>query len=123
MTRRPPRSTLFPYTTLFRSAQRRELEDALMVIVAHGGHVDAEALDGLAMDHAVSDVASQLTSGDAVEPRSRLRVAAPSKPSAVLERLGERLRRQVARHLDVERPSDEEREQLLRFGLVDARER
>src|SRR2546429_6594554 len=25
MIRRPPRSTLFPYTTLFRSAQRREL--------------------------------------------------------------------------------------------------
>src|SRR2546428_7497968 len=25
MIRRPPRSTLFPYTTLFRSAERREL--------------------------------------------------------------------------------------------------
>src|SRR5687767_15522381 len=25
MIRRPPRSTLFPYTTLFRSAQRREI--------------------------------------------------------------------------------------------------
>src|SRR2546430_7714308 len=27
MIRRPPRSTLFPYTTLFRSAARRELDD------------------------------------------------------------------------------------------------
>src|SRR3712207_7149357 len=27
MIRRPPRSTLFPYTTLFRSAQRREVAD------------------------------------------------------------------------------------------------
>src|SRR2546426_7082322 len=32
MIRRPPRSTLFPYTTLFRSAfQRRALEDAGVV--------------------------------------------------------------------------------------------
>src|SRR5438552_7734103 len=28
MIRRPPRSTLFPYTTLFRSAGRRQAEDA-----------------------------------------------------------------------------------------------
>src|SRR2546430_3135174 len=28
MIRRPPRSTLFPYTTLFRSAQQRLLDDA-----------------------------------------------------------------------------------------------
>src|SRR2546430_10720842 len=28
MIRRPPRSTLFPYTTLFRSLQRRHLERA-----------------------------------------------------------------------------------------------
>src|SRR5256886_13479849 len=27
MIRRPPRSTLFPYTTLFRSAKRRRLDD------------------------------------------------------------------------------------------------
>src|SRR3712207_8306868 len=27
MIRRPPRSTLFPYTTLFRSGRRRERED------------------------------------------------------------------------------------------------
>src|SRR3712207_6908465 len=28
MIRRPPRSTLFPYTTLFRSIRKTELEDA-----------------------------------------------------------------------------------------------
>src|SRR3712207_7989991 len=33
MIRRPPRSTLFPYTTLFRSAQRRDAEG-----VARGHH-------------------------------------------------------------------------------------
>src|SRR5437667_6171283 len=30
MIRRPPRSTLFPYTTLFRSVQRRDLPLALL---------------------------------------------------------------------------------------------
>src|SRR5438874_10585461 len=43
MTRRPPRSTLFPYTTLFRS----EVTDAVMpgvVSIPHGwGHDDPEA--------------------------------------------------------------------------------
>src|SRR3712207_8486621 len=32
MIRRPPRSTLFPYTTLFRSEQRVGLEDGLGVL-------------------------------------------------------------------------------------------
>src|SRR2546425_10638668 len=33
MIRRPPRSTLFPYTTLFRSAVRAQVGDSLEVIV------------------------------------------------------------------------------------------
>src|SRR3989442_5882236 len=36
MIRRPPRSTLFPYTTLFRSA----------VVTAHGGHVTVRETQG-----------------------------------------------------------------------------
>src|SRR5258708_27262781 len=40
MIRRPPRSTLFPYTTLFRSSPgpqvRVEREDAHLVVVAEG---------------------------------------------------------------------------------------
>src|SRR2546422_3696137 len=35
MIRRPPRSTLFPYTTLFRSAQRAERHDRFR---HHGDH-------------------------------------------------------------------------------------
>src|SRR2546426_8130061 len=35
MIRRPPRSTLFPYTTLFRSAARRERRSRTVV---HGGN-------------------------------------------------------------------------------------
>src|SRR5258707_4019692 len=40
MIRRPPRSTLFPYTTLFRSLGRRERRAAALVGFAqHTGHV------------------------------------------------------------------------------------
>src|SRR5260221_8800804 len=42
MIRRPPRSTLFPYTTLFRSfhlVQRKELVEARHVVQRHGLHV------------------------------------------------------------------------------------
>src|ERR1044071_10293687 len=39
MIRRPPRSTLFPYTTLFRSVHRRE------VVPGSGGHFRARVFD------------------------------------------------------------------------------
>src|SRR5258705_2037995 len=42
MIRRPPRSTLFPYTTLFRSIRRGETDAALCV--ATDGSVNPEAL-------------------------------------------------------------------------------
>src|SRR3712207_8569453 len=59
MIRRPPRSTLFPYTTLFRSA-----EDGDDHVVGDGvdalGHLDdpVVVLDraGLGLDHALDDV-------------------------------------------------------------------
>src|SRR5438876_5398127 len=44
MIRRPPRSTLFPYTTLFRSVARRPLRDARLALVTRsqpGRHPDA----------------------------------------------------------------------------------
>src|SRR2546427_6907930 len=44
MIRRPPRSTLFPYTTLFRSPARRRLEAAhLAVRVPGAGPAGAQA--------------------------------------------------------------------------------
>src|SRR6266496_4765290 len=44
MIRRPPRSTLFPYTTLFRSRVRRGLPDAAVVhLAAHGYAYASEA--------------------------------------------------------------------------------
>src|SRR3712207_8471772 len=41
MIRRPPRSTLFPYTTLFRSEELAQLEEGLLVGVPLGGGVAA----------------------------------------------------------------------------------
>src|SRR3712207_8875889 len=47
MIRRPPRSTLFPYTTLFRSAARRRLhEDRLAGSGGALSHGEAEDQDG-----------------------------------------------------------------------------
>src|SRR5256885_15256062 len=43
MIRRPPRSTLFPYTTLFRSAGSRSRErDPVLRICCHGAHCPGE---------------------------------------------------------------------------------
>src|SRR2546427_1621892 len=41
MIRRPPRSTLFPYTTLFRSARRREARAPLRVPPSEAGALRA----------------------------------------------------------------------------------
>src|SRR3712207_8997402 len=51
MIRRPPRSTLFPYTTLFRSGVRR------------GGHPDA-VRGARALDRAVGPAAADALAGD-----------------------------------------------------------
>src|SRR3712207_7050297 len=45
MIRRPPRSTLFPYTTLFRSAPLGELLGQLGQDPGHGDHRAVGALD------------------------------------------------------------------------------
>src|SRR5258707_9639511 len=43
MIRRPPRSTLFPYTTLFRSHDQRELPGVVELVRFPGTVLDAEA--------------------------------------------------------------------------------
>src|SRR5688572_32072895 len=61
MLRRPPRSTLFPYTTLFRSFWRRAMTDLICDmpiddrprerLLAHGPHVLSDAdLIGILLD-------------------------------------------------------------------------
>src|SRR5258705_8540615 len=64
MIRRPPRSTLFPYTTLFRSggrladvAQRRGLERSLVEVVL--GHSEAAPV-GVRLVHADTQVVVRL---------------------------------------------------------------
>src|SRR3712207_8345418 len=47
MIRRPPRSTLFPYTPLFRSVYPRPLQDPLPVWIAVGGTPESAARAGL----------------------------------------------------------------------------
>src|SRR5256885_9764811 len=42
MIRRPPRSTLFPYTTLFRSSQRATVDVDLHVVAAAGAVIGAD---------------------------------------------------------------------------------
>src|SRR2546430_4242836 len=44
MIRRPPRSTLFPYTTLFRSPGFRHGEITVRLTIALGTHVDTRHL-------------------------------------------------------------------------------
>src|SRR2546422_4587425 len=44
MIRRPPRSTLFPYTTLFRSAVARHQPDHDAAHDRHGEHAEAEVV-------------------------------------------------------------------------------
>src|SRR5438477_4937249 len=60
MLRRPPRSTLFPYTTLFRSRIR----------FAHGGNLGWAAMSGLLCDDA--DVPGIWTSGHKDRKSTRL---------------------------------------------------
>src|SRR5260370_21125482 len=59
MIRRPPRSTLFPYTTLFRSAHLRALDQAIADLEAFGMG-DHGAREFLA--HAVVDRSEEHTS-------------------------------------------------------------
>src|SRR3712207_8185486 len=54
MIRRPPRSTLFPYTTLFRSRGVRVLEDRLQLapLLAHGAAAEVRDVAAAEADRA-----------------------------------------------------------------------
>src|SRR2546427_7629698 len=76
MIRRPPRSTLFPYTTLFRSAQG----DALAI------HLEVARLLGAVEDLVIGDVGryDDLLALGAVRSREEDRVAAGDRKSTRL---------------------------------------
>src|SRR3712207_7355061 len=46
MIRRPPRSTLFPYTTLFRSSDRKKIKDEINEIVGQIAQTLNSSFDG-----------------------------------------------------------------------------
>src|SRR2546426_5959730 len=51
MIRRPPRSTLFPYTTLFRSVRRQPAREPALEYRRADHHVHVERLGGLQETH------------------------------------------------------------------------
>src|SRR5690349_23667179 len=55
MIRRPPRSTLFPYTTLFRSAARRQHDDRHVGRFRTAPQATADFKTQDALDHPVED--------------------------------------------------------------------
>src|SRR2546422_6745001 len=70
MIRRPPRSTLFPYTTLFRSTHRRRADSAL-----HGRAQRAHVADGVfAAAHSLAAHDSRISSHDQRRDRKSTRL-------------------------------------------------
>src|SRR3712207_8179104 len=74
MIRRPPRSTLFPYTTLFRSAAHLLLDDGV------GLAEDLEPLTG----HLADDPDRKTRSGEPLAPDHALRAPEPLADAADL---------------------------------------
>src|SRR3712207_8481902 len=72
MIRRPPRSTLFPYTTLFRSAGGKLLESAHVFDVYRGGQV-GEGRVSLALRLAFRAGDRTLTDEDVAPAREKIR--------------------------------------------------
>src|SRR2546430_8330544 len=63
MIRRPPRSTLFPYTTLFRSVEHRRRHRAVDEVVLHrhpaGDVVEVDAVAAVRSEEHTSELQSQ----------------------------------------------------------------
>src|SRR2546425_8349731 len=58
MIRRPPRSTLFPYTTLFRSRRARVVVDAYTAALAEAGDLLIPLGEGaISREHVVAELA------------------------------------------------------------------
>src|SRR3989338_6651116 len=67
MIRRPPRSTLFPYTTLFRSLRRHEQ------IIRVGASADHARVDGFGI------VEVQVEPGPTLEPQAQIPIDLPPR--------------------------------------------
>src|SRR5947208_8503455 len=65
MIRRPPRSTLFPYTTLFRSRCLGDLEDALRRAIVQLGDVASVAV---LIELSLPALKDRVHAGDSIQP-------------------------------------------------------
>src|SRR3712207_8824313 len=78
MIRRPPRSTLFPYTTLFRSQQRGDAADreevALRLVVVFGEPLLRQAAELADVPGRDEDVAPAALARDVLEDRKSTRL-------------------------------------------------
>src|SRR5258708_11017287 len=88
MIRRPPRSTLFPYTTLFRSALRRQSAEGRararvlrQAACARCGVADARPAGELTREHRSEEHTSELQSPDHLVCRLLLEKKKPTSPT------------------------------------------
>src|SRR2546422_10852812 len=72
MIRRPPRSTLFPYTTLFRSRSPLKLQSTFPGAVGHRLHAPVVLIAG-AVEHDLGDTALLCLGRDQLSQREALR--------------------------------------------------
>src|SRR5256885_7791106 len=74
MIRRPPRSTLFPYTTLFRSRQPKWLSGALFLLGCSAGPLFGQQIGKFVPIQAGSEVDHALTEINAATDRKSTRL-------------------------------------------------
>src|SRR2546429_2027154 len=86
MIRRPPRSTLFPYTTLFRSLVGRERVEAVIAIarsrgVAEAARTVAAAVAGRSAEHRGARQSRVQIDGRPLGPALAIRRGIPDSPA------------------------------------------
>src|SRR3712207_9396767 len=86
MIRRPPRSTLFPYTTLFRSVQAGDVMYVDACGVVNRYHADVCRTFAVGRDHAGARAVLDVTAGSVDEVRRAVR---PGDPLDVAQRAAE----------------------------------
>src|SRR2546430_6504553 len=72
MIRRPPRSTLFPYTTLFRSRNKDVLDQSTVQLATLAEEVNRGAAEAEALARASSDIQKFVTQAKAVATQTNM---------------------------------------------------
>src|SRR5690348_18055916 len=85
MLRRPPRSTLFPYTTLFRSSSIEEILDGVDLVVV--SHLHTDHFDGVAKARVPKDLPLICRPGDEMKIRSEEHTSELQSPVHLVCRL------------------------------------